>query len=58
MNFDWNAIGAGGEILGAIAVFATLIYLARELQHTQSSSHLTSQERVLRTFDDGNRLLV
>jgi hypothetical protein len=58
MNFDWNAIGAGGEILGGIAVLATLIYLARELKHTQSSSHLTSEERLIRAFDDGNRLLV
>jgi hypothetical protein len=58
MQLDWEAIGAVGEILGAIAVVATLIYLARELEHTQSSSLLTAGERVLRTFDEGNRMLV
>jgi hypothetical protein len=30
---NWNAIGAVGEIVGAIAVVATLFYLARQIQH-------------------------
>ena len=28
---DWAAIGAGGEVLGAVAVVATLLYVARQL---------------------------
>ena len=34
---NWEAIGAVGEVLGAIAVVATLIYLAKQLnEHTKS----------------------
>ena len=30
---NWEAIGAVGEIVGAITVFATLIYLAIQIKH-------------------------
>jgi hypothetical protein len=58
MGLEWDAIGALAEILGAIVVVVTLVYLVKELQHTQTSSLLSSGERVLSAFDDGNRLLV
>jgi hypothetical protein len=29
---DWDAIGAVGEIIGATAVFITLIYLAMQVR--------------------------
>jgi hypothetical protein len=29
----WDAVGAIGEILGALAVVATLFYLARQIRH-------------------------
>ena len=35
---NWDAIGAVGEILGAIAVVATLLYLARQIRAQQASS--------------------
>ena len=39
---NWEAVGAVGEILGAVAVIATLFYLARQIDETrreiQSSS--------------------
>ena len=31
---NWDAIGAGGEILGAIAVVATLFYLTRQINQS------------------------
>jgi hypothetical protein len=31
---NWQAIGAVGEIIGAIAVLVTLIYLARQISHS------------------------
>ncbi len=58
MELQWDAIGAVGEILGAVAVIATLIYLARELAHTQNSAQLTASERLIRAFDDVNRLVL
>ena len=43
MELNWNAIGAVGEILGAIAVFVSLLYLAFQVRHNtvaqQSSTH-------------------
>jgi hypothetical protein len=32
---NWDAIGAVGEVLGAIAVVATLLYLASQTRHTR-----------------------
>ena len=39
---DWNAIGALGEIVGAIAVIGTLIYLARQV--AQSGVHARASQ--------------
>jgi len=33
---NWDAIGAIGELIGAIAVFATLVYLAVQVRHSRS----------------------
>ena len=35
---NWDAIGAVGEILGAIAVVATLFYLASQIRHANRES--------------------
>ena len=32
MQINWEAAGTIGEIVGAIAVFATLVYLARQMR--------------------------
>jgi hypothetical protein len=34
---DWNAVGAIGEIVGAIAVFLTLVYLAIQIRQNTHS---------------------
>ena len=45
----WDAIGAAGEVLGAVAVLATLLYLARQVRqiyqqnHVQSFQHMQDQ---------------
>ncbi|MGD8698635.1 MAG: hypothetical protein PVJ43_05055 [Gemmatimonadales bacterium] len=31
---DWTAVGAVGELLGAVAVVATLLYLARQVRQS------------------------
>lgn len=52
---NWDAIGAVGEILGALAVFASLIYLALQIkQNTQSlraSAKHDATSRQLEYFD-------
>ena len=34
---DWNAVGAIAEVVGAVAVMATLVYLARQIRHGSRS---------------------
>jgi hypothetical protein len=34
---NWEAIGAVGEIVGAVAVVATLLYLASQTRHTRTA---------------------
>jgi hypothetical protein len=50
---NWDAIGAGGEILGAIAVLATLIYLASQIKQAnrfESAKHLDVHMDRIREF--------
>ncbi len=37
MEPNWDAIGAIGEIIGAVAVVATLLYLASQTRHTRTA---------------------
>ncbi len=55
---NWDAVGAVAEILGAGAVIATLLYLARQLSHSVDSSQSSATDRVMRGFDEINRLIV
>ena len=36
---DWDAMGAIGEVVGALAVVATLIYLSRQIRSMQMSAY-------------------
>jgi hypothetical protein len=50
---NWDAIGAGAELLGAIGVILTLIYLARQIRH--NSQQLKGSSTVA-VHDFQNRL--
>ena len=39
---NWEAIGAAGEVLGAVAVLVTLIYLAVQVRQTRMTQRLDS----------------
>jgi len=55
---NWDAIGAVGEILGALAVFASLIYLALQIkQNTQSLRASAKHEATSRQLDYFDTLL-
>lgn len=58
MDANWDAIGSIAEILGAIAVFATLLYLSRQIRQTNSIAQTDGNERLLQRFDDANQLLI
>ena len=34
---DWTAIGALGEVLGAVAVVVSVVYLAAQVRHNTES---------------------
>lgn len=58
MTINWDAVGAVAEILGAIAVFATLLYLATQVRQTNSIAQTDSTESLFQRFDDANQLLI
>ena len=39
---NWEAIGAVGEVAGAIAVVLTLVYLSRQIRHSTNVSKVSS----------------
>ncbi len=44
---DWNAIGAIGEILGAVAVVATLGYLAVQTRYNVAATQANTRQAIL-----------
>jgi hypothetical protein len=46
----WDAIGAVGEILGALAVFCSLIYLAIQIRNQNLESRSASVHQVLGSY--------
>ena len=47
---NWAAIGAVGEILGAIAVVATLIYLTVQLKQNSLQIRLSSSQTAANNY--------
>ena len=54
---DWDAIGAVGEVLGALAVFITLIYLARQVKESNKLAKSSAATDVMNSFGEVNALL-
>ena len=54
---SWEAVGAVGEILGAVAVLATLIYLARQIKQSNRVSKFETSRDVMAGFDQTTRIL-
>ena len=54
---NWEAIGAIGEIVGAIAVVVTLGYLALQIRQQIATTNLQLHESCLGGFDEPNALL-
>ena len=50
---NWDAIGAAGELVGALAVVATLVYFARQVKKLSDDSFANSLNHVI----DGEREL-
>lgn len=55
---NWTAIGALGEILGAVGVIITLIYLARQIRQNTKASRLATANAVAAAARDWNAPLL
>lgn len=54
---NWDAIGAVGQVLGSVAVFVTLGYLAVQIRHARIAQNAASCERVAQRFNQINALM-
>ena len=55
---NWEAIGAIGEIIGAIAVFLSLIYLALQIRSNTNVEKAAALREVLDGYVDRNNVLL
>ena len=51
---DWDAIGAAGEVLGAVAVLITLFYLARQVKQNTEEIRSANYHGVTDSFNEIN----
>lgn len=49
---NWEAIGAIGELLGALAVVVTLVYLAAQIRHSTLSSQAATHQQAAQASSD------
>jgi len=54
---SWEAIGALGELIGALAVLITLIYLALQIRQNTRAVQLSAQDATKRNFSSFAHLL-
>ena len=51
---NWDALGAIGEIVGAVAVIATLLYLAIQIREARLLTKSTSLQNAVSSFNELN----
>jgi hypothetical protein len=55
---NWEAIGALGEILGALAVIGTLVYLARQIGQSVSIARASQNRSLMESYEGINDLVL
>ena len=55
---NWDAIGAVGEIIGAVAVLVTLIYLARQVTHSVNLARAQQNKGLMDSYGGWNALII
>ena len=55
---NWEAIGAIGELVGALAVVLTLIYLAAQVRQSNVAMRVAAKQEITRQFSDYTDLLL
>ena len=56
MELNWDAIGAVGEIVGALAVVVSLIYLATQIRTQNIEARLAAVHEISVGFCEQNKL--
>jgi hypothetical protein len=54
---NWEAIGAIGEIIGALAVVLSLIYLATQIKHSSKVAQSSTRHEVTKSVMIGGQML-
>jgi hypothetical protein len=57
-TINWDALGAIGELIGAVAVVATLLYLAIQIRQNNASQRIATKQEMTRQFADFIDMLV
>ena len=55
ITVNWEALGALGEIIGAVAVVATLVYLAAQIKQNTRALHATAAQAFSDSINDVNQ---
>jgi len=55
---NWEALAAVGEILGAVAVFVTLLYLAIQVRQNTAAMTTSTYDSIISGFNDVNGIVV
>lgn len=55
---DWNALGSIAEILGALGVIASLLYLSRQIHQNTQATRLAMSHSLATAVRDWNRPMV
>ncbi len=55
---NWEAVGAIGEIVGAIAVFVTLAYLATQIKQSNDLGRFNATKESMNQFNHVNEMVV
>ena len=55
---NWDAIGAVGEIVGAVAVIATLAYLARQIALSTEMARAAQNKSIMESWEDFNNMIL
>ena len=55
---NWEAIGAVGEILGAIAVLLTLFYLASQVRHANKATQVETESQMGHWWSQHNQDMI
>jgi len=54
-DVNWEAIGAIGEVLGSVIIFATLIYLAVQVRISDKTTKIDMRQRMVENQNQINR---